>query len=541
MSSGPDPSSELAGGQPRLGDPCSFTMRPMSTSAPARRGDPVLPHSLPTHVQIAIVGSGFSGLGAAIALSAEGYRDDLIVLERRTAAGGTWHDNSYPGCRCDVPSNLYSFSFAPNPHWTETYSGQGEIERYLQEVARHFGVDEKVAFDTTLEEASWDPAGAVWRLQTSRGSLSADFLVNGAGSLSEPFIPDLPGASSFAGTAFHSAAWDHSHDLTGRKVAIVGTGASTIQFLPEVQRWAGSVTLFQRTPPWVFPLRNRPTRGVERAAYRLLPWTQRVSRARNYWLSELVLGSLLIHNSARLTRLEKLANGFLARQVADPELRAKLTPTYRPGCKRLLQSNDYYPALQRPHVRVETEKIVALRPEGVLTADGVLHEVDTIIYGTGFRPTDNPMAHKVRGVDGRSLREHWADTGMRAYRGTAMPGFPNYFMLAGPNTGIGHTSLLVMIEAQVAHVVGALRALRARGERVIDVLPAALERWSDEVQAKAAPTVWNSGGCSSWYLDDAGRNTTLWPDYTYRFTRRTRTFDPGDYVLSGGRSAAPAP
>jgi len=516
-------------------------MRRMSTSASARRRDPVLPHPLPPHVRIAIIGSGFSGLGAAIALSAEGYGDELIVLERRSDVGGTWHDNSYPGCRCDVPSNLYSFSFAPNPHWTETYSSQAEIERYLQEVARRFGVRDKVAFDTTLDEASWDPAGAVWRLQTSRGPLSADVLINGGGGLSEPFIPDFPGAASFAGRAFHSAAWDHSHDLTGRKVAIVGTGASTIQFLPEVQRWAGQVTLFQRTPPWVFPHRNRPTRGVERAAYRLLPWTQRVSRARNYWITELVLGSLLIHNSARLDRLEQLATGYLSRQVADPELRATLTPTYRPGCKRLLQSNDYYAALQRPNVAVETEKIVELRPEGVVTADGALHEVDTVIYGTGFRPTDNPMAHKVRGVDGRRLKEHWAGTGMRAYRGTAMPGFPNYFMLNGPNTGIGHTSLLVMIEAQVAHVIGALRALRARGERVIAVRPDALERWNTEVQAKVASTVWNSGGCSSWYLDDAGRNTTLWPDYTYRFTRRTRTFDPGDYVLSGGASGVPAP
>ena len=214
-------------------------MRRMSTSASARRRDPVLPRPLPSHVRIAIVGSGFSGLGAAIALSAEGYGDELIVLERRSDVGGTWHDNSYPGCRCDVPSNLYSFSFAPNPHWTETYSSQAEIERYLLEVARRFGVLDKVAFDATVEGASWDPAGAVWRLQTSRGSLSADILINGGGGLSEPFIPDFPGAASFAGTAFHSAAWDHSHDLTGRKVAIVGTGASTIQFLPEVQRWAG--------------------------------------------------------------------------------------------------------------------------------------------------------------------------------------------------------------------------------------------------------------------------------------------------------------
>ncbi len=503
----------------------------MSTSGSVLRPGPLLP----SHIRIAIVGTGFSGLGAALALSDEGYGDELILLERRSDVGGTWHDNSYPGCRCDVPSNLYSFSFAPNPHWSETFAGQPEIERYLHDIVRRHGIIDKVAFDTTLEHAAWDPAEQVWRIATTQGSLTADFLVGGGGGLSEPHVPDIPGASSFAGTAFHSAQWDHAHDLTGRKVAIIGTGASTIQFLPIVQKSAGHITLFQRTPPWVFPHRVRPTKAVERAAYRRLPWTQRLSRARQYWFGEAVLGSLLIHNSPRLRRLEALGKKFLARQVADPDLRAQLTPTYTPGCKRLLQSNDYYPALQRPNVTLTTEKIVEVRPGGVVTADGVLHEVDTIIYGTGFRTTNNPMAEKIHGADGRSLKEHWAHTGMQAYCGTTIPGFPNYFMLAGPNTGIGHTSLLVMIEAQVAHVVGAFRALRAQGASVVDVRADTLARWSEEVQRKAAPSVWNSGGCSSWYLDEAGRNTTLWPDYTFRFVRRTRRFDVNDYVLSGPR------
>jgi cation diffusion facilitator CzcD-associated flavoprotein CzcO len=366
--------------------------------------------------------------------------------------------------------------------------------------------------------------------------LTADYLIGAGGLLSEPFIPDLPGADSFAGTTFHSAQWDHSHDLTGRKVAIIGTGASTIQFLPIVQKSAGRLTLFQRTPPWVFPHRNRPTRRIERAAYTVLPWTQRVSRARNYWMGEFTLGRMLIRNSATLQRLERLAKIFLARQVADPALRNELTPTYTPGCKRLLQSNDYYPALQRPNVAVVTEKIIEIVPNGVMTADGVLHEADTIIYGTGFRVTSSPMTEQIRGADGRTLKEHWAETGMRAFCGTTIPGFPNYFMMAGPNTGIGHTSLVVMIEAQIAHVVGALRALRAQGAAVVDVRPEVMERWTSEVQAKVALTVWNSGGCSSWYLDEAGRNTTLWPDYTYRFVRRTRQFDPTDYVLSGRSS-----
>jgi cation diffusion facilitator CzcD-associated flavoprotein CzcO len=493
---------------------------------------------LPAHVPIAIVGSGFAGLGTAIALAHEGYGPgDVLILERRSDVGGTWYDNSYPGCRCDVPSNLYSFSFAPNPNWTETFSSQPEIERYLQSIARRYGVLDRIAFEADLESARWDADRSVWAIETARGSLTADVLISGGGGLSAPSIPTLTGIESFSGTSFHSAQWNHGHDLTGRRVAIIGTGASTIQFLPHVQKWAGHVTLFQRTPPWVFPHRNRPTRGFERLAFRMLPWTQRFSRARNYWTGELLLGTMLIRNSAKLHRLEGLARRYLARQVADPELRDKLTPTYTAGCKRLLQSNDYYPALQRPNVSVETEKIIEVVPSGVVTADGVVHEVDTIIYGTGFRTTDNPMAQRVVGADGRTLKEHWSASGfgMSAYCGATIPGFPNFFMLAGPNTGIGHTSLVIMIEAQVAHVTGALEALRQRGAAVVEVRPEVARGWAAEIQAKAAPTVWNSGGCSSWYLDEAGRNTTLWPDYTFRFVRRTREFDPDDYLISGSR------
>jgi cation diffusion facilitator CzcD-associated flavoprotein CzcO len=491
-------------------------------------------------VRFAIVGSGFSGLGAAISLANAGYSGaDVLILERRDGVGGTWHDNSYPGCRCDVPSNLYSFSFAPNPSWTETFSAQPEIERYLQKTAREFGVLDRIAFNTALERAAWDASSSRWQLTTSRGSLTADFLISGAGPLSEPSVPDLPGASTFAGTSFHSAQWDHSVDLTGRRIAIIGTGASTIQFLPIVQRSAGHITLFQRTPPWVFPHRNRPTLAVERALYRLFPPLQRFSRFRIYWMSEFTLGTLLIRNSPFLKRMESIGRRILARQVKDPELRAKVTPDYTPGCKRLLQSNDYYPALQRPNVSVETEKIIELVPDGVVTADGVIHKVDTIIYGTGFLVTDNPVAGQIIGREGLSLAEHWAATGMQAYCGTTIAGFPNFFMLAGPNTGIGHTSLVVMIEAQTAHVVGALAALSAAGASVVDVRPEVLDRWETEVQAKAAPTVWNSGGCSSWYLDTEGRNSTLWPDYTFRFIRKTRTFNPADYILSGTAPSTP--
>jgi cation diffusion facilitator CzcD-associated flavoprotein CzcO len=493
-------------------------------------GPALLP--IPDHVEIAIIGSGFSGLGTAIALAHEGHGDDLILLERRSSVGGTWYDNSYPGCRCDVPSNLYSFSFAPNPNWSETYSAQPEIERYLQATARRYNVQGKIAFDAAVEEARWDAEVGRWRIRTSRGDLTATFLIMGGGLLSEPHVPEIPGAESFNGTAFHSAQWNHAHDLTGRRVAVIGTGASVIQFLPTVQRAAGHVTLFQRTPPWVFPHRNRPTRRFERTAFKALPLTQRISRTRIYWMNEALLGSMLIKNSPRLQNLEKLGKRFLELQVHDPELRAKLTPTYTPGCKRLLLSDDYYPALQRPNVTLETEKIIEVQPDSIVTADGTLHKVDTIIYGTGFLVTRNTMADKIVGVDGNTLHEHWGASGMQAYCGTTVPGFPNYFALAGPNTGIGHTSLVVMIEAQVAHIVGALQATRVRHAKSVEVRPDVFARWNTEIQEKATATVWNSGGCSSWYLDEHGRNTTLWPDFTFRFIRRTRTFDAADYAFA---------
>jgi cation diffusion facilitator CzcD-associated flavoprotein CzcO len=499
---------------------------------------------LPSHTRIAIIGTGFSGLGAAIALTNAGWGgagvEDMVLLERREGVGGTWHDNSYPGCRCDVPSNLYSFSFAPNPTWSETFSAQPEIERYLQKTARDYGVLDRICFSSALQSARWDADRSVWELTTTRGSLTANFLIGGVGPLAEPAIPEFVGAERFEGEMFHSAKWRHDVDLTGRKVAVIGTGASTIQFLPIIQRSAGHVTLFQRTPPWVFPHRNRPTLGLERAAYKLVPALQRFSRWRIYWMNEVVLGSLLIRNSPMLKRMEALGRRLLARQVKDPELRAKVTPSYTPGCKRLLQSNEYYPALQRPNVTVETEKILELAPTGVVTADGLLHDADVLIYGTGFRVTDNPTTEHIFGCSGLSLAAHWAETpvGMSAYCGTTIPDFPNFFMLAGPNTGIGHTSLVVMIEAQVAHVVGALDALKASGASVVEVRPEVATAWGDEVQRKAAPTVWNSGGCSSWYLDDAGRNTTLWPDYTFRFVRRTEKFNAADYLLSAATVSA---
>ena len=487
------------------------------------------------HRRIAVVGTGFAGLGASIALQRAGL--DHIVLERAEDVGGTWRDNRYPGCRCDVPSHLYSFSFAPNPEWSETYSPQPEIFDYLRTTAARFGVLDRVQFGAEVRDAEWRADEQHWRLDTAAGVVTADFLILGNGPLAEPAIPDLPGLETFEGTTFHSAQWRHDVDLSGARVAVIGTGASAIQFVPEIQPVVDTLTVFQRTPPWVLPHRNRRITDGERALYRRIPATQRLVRGLVYWSRELFVTGML-RNTKTLDGMEKLARKHLATQVPDPELRAKLTPEYKPGCKRLLPSNDWYPALSRPNVDVVTEKIIEVRPHAVVTADGVEHEVDTIIFGTGFRVTDNPAMERVRGADGLTLAQHWADGGMRAYLGTAVDRFPNFFMLAGPNTGIGHTSLVVILEAQLTYIVDAIRTAEAAGAGAVEVRRTVVDRFNAEVQRKAAKTVWNAGGCASWYLDDHGRNTVLWPDYTFTFVRRTRRFDAGSYELTARKAGS---
>jgi cation diffusion facilitator CzcD-associated flavoprotein CzcO len=487
------------------------------------------PAPTPTHHRVAVVGTGFAGLGASVALARAGI--EHVVLEKADDVGGTWRDNTYPGCRCDVPSHLYSFSFAPNPDWTETYSPQPEIHRYLRRTAEEHGLLDRIRFRSEVQEAAWDDDAQHWHLRTPSGDLTADHLILGYGPLSVPSIPDLPGLEDFEGTTFHSAQWRNDHDLTGERVAVIGTGASAIQFVPQIQPDVAQLTLFQRTPPWVLPHRNRTITRAERALYRRVPAVQKAVRGLVYWSREAFVTSML-RNGKTLEKMEGLAKKHLADSVPDPELRARLTPDYRPGCKRLLPSNDYYPAVAQPNVELVTEKIVRVLPNGLETADGEVHEVDTIIFGTGFRVTDNPVAEWVRGADGRTLAEHWAEHGMQAYLGTTVPRFPNLYLLAGPNTGIGHTSLVVMIEAQLTYIVDALRTLEATGADTLEVRAPVMARYTEDVQRKASKTVWNTGGCASWYLDDQGRNTTIWPDYTFRFRQRTKRFDARSYELS---------
>jgi cation diffusion facilitator CzcD-associated flavoprotein CzcO len=480
----------------------------------------------PPHARVAIVGAGFSGIGMAARLLRDGV-EDFFILERADELGGTWRDNTYPGCQCDIPSALYSFSFAPNPEWTRMFALQPEIRDYLHRVADEHGVVPHIRFGHELLGAAWDGEAKRWRLETSQGRMSADVLVGALGGLSEPSRPEIPGLDAFGGALFHSAEWDHDHDLGGERVAVIGTGASAVQLVPEIQPRVESLHLFQRTPVWVLPDADRPMSELERRLFRRLPAAQRGLRTLIYLFEEVtVLGT--IFNRRILERFQRVAQWHLERQVPDPELRAKLTPAYTLGCKRITMSNTYFPALSQPNAAVVTEPIAEVVESGIKTADGELHELDTIILATGFRVLNNPGFAAIRGRDGRSLLETW-DGSPRAYLGTTVPNFPNLFFIVGPNSAGGFNSIIFTSESHINYVAECLREMDRAGVATVEVRPDVFESFNRETEERLAESVWNAGGCASWYLDANGRNCVWWPDFMWRLWQRTRRFDRGSY------------
>ncbi len=478
--------------------------------------------------KVAIVGSGFAGLGTAIRLKQEGI-DDFVIFERAQDVGGTWRDNSYPGCACDVESHLYSFSFAPNPNWSRMFSPQPEIWAYLQRCASEYGITPNIRFGHEVLKVVWNDSSKYWEIETSQGSYSADILVAGVGSLCEPMIPELPGIENFQGEKFHSARWNHNYDLTGRNVAVIGTGASAIQFVPAIQPKVGKLNLFQRTPPWIIPRQDRVITELEHELFRKFPITQKLMRAMIYLIREFYV--FYFRNPRFMLMNKHIATRHLERSVADPKLRAKLTPNYIVGCKRILISNDYFPSLTKPNVEVITEHIKEVHPHSIVTDDGVEHPIDAIIYGTGFHVTDIPFAKILHGKDGRTLEESWQGS-PKAYLGTTVSGFPNFFILLGPNTGLGHSSVVFMIESQIAHVINAIRYMSKNNVATIEPKLEAQTEFIKDVDRRMVGTVWTSGGCASWYLDKKGRNSTLWPGFTWQFKQRTRKFNPIEYLIS---------
>jgi cation diffusion facilitator CzcD-associated flavoprotein CzcO len=482
---------------------------------------------VPEHVDIAIVGAGFGGLGMAIRLEQAGMRD-FTVLERAPDVGGTWFANTYPGCQCDVPSNLYSFSFAPKHDWTHSYPEQPQILEYLRDCVERFGIGDRIRLNTELEEARWEADEARWHIETSGGgSLTARVLVAAPGLLSEPALPLIPGIESFPGKLFHSARWDHEHDLAGERVALLGTGATAVQIAPRIQPQVERLTVFQRTPPWVLPHPDREIGERQKRLYGRLPLMQKLSRAAIYTLREgYVLGMVV---QPRLLKLpETVAKMHMRRQVKDPGLREKLTPRYAIGCKRILLSEDWYPTITAPNAELVTDRIERVDGSAIVTADGARREFDTIVLATGFSPTDPPIARRLRGADGRTLAETWHGS-PQAYVGTTVAGFPNLFLLYGPNLNLGHSSIVYMLESQIGYV---MQALRVMGERTLEVRPDVQEAWNEYIQERLSGTVWDTGGCSSWYLDANGRDSVMWPDFTFKFRRRVSEFDPSEYLLA---------
>ncbi|MFF6995664.1 flavin-containing monooxygenase [Streptomyces sp. NPDC008313] len=492
------------------------------------------------HVRVAVVGSGFGGLGAAVRLRREGVTD-FVVLERAGGVGGTWRDNSYPGCACDVPSHLYSFSFAPNPDWPRTFSGQEHIRAYLEHVADVFGLRPHLRFDSEVKKMTWDAAKLHWLVETSSGTLTADLVVSATGPLSDPRLPDIPGLDTFPGKVFHSARWDHDHDLRGKRVAMIGTGASAIQIVPSIQPEVERLTLFQRTPPWVMPRVDRAISGPERLLHRTLPFTTQLRRGLLWGIRELQVQAFT-KRPGELGLVEKLAKRNIARAIKDPALRVRLTPDYRIGCKRILLSNTYYPALAQPNVDVVASGLSEVRGSTLVAADGSEAEADVIVFGTGFHVTDMPIAERVVGADGRTLAESWKD-GMQSLRGATAAGFPNWMSIIGPNTGLGNSSMILMIESQLNYLADYLRQLDVLGGRAaLDARPSAVGAWNRRVQERMKRTVWSTGGCTSWYLDASGRNTTIWPGTTTEFRGATRRVDLSEYqVLRAPKPATHTP
>jgi len=479
-------------------------------------------------LDVAVIGTGFSGLGMGVHLLKAGGRR-FAIFEKADAVGGTWRENTYPGCACDVPSHLYSFSFAPFPGWSRMYAPQPEIRAYLETVATDFGLRPHIRFGHRVTALTWDEAARLWTVAfAGQPPVRARAVVAGMGGLHVPHVPEIAGLDTFGGIAFHSAQWRHDVDLTAKRVAVIGTGASAIQFVPQIVKTAGQVDVYQRTPPWILPKLDRTIGETEQTLYRMLPLAQWLYRGAIYARNErLALGFL----DPKLMKIaETMARDHLAAQAPDPVLRAKLTPDYTVGCKRVLIANDYYPALQQPNAALITDAITRITPTGVVTADGRERPADVLIHGTGFLAMDPHGAVSVTGRGGRTLAEAWADGTMPSHLGITVAGFPNYFLLMGPNTGLGHNSMVFMIESQIAFVMDALRLLDREGRAALDVTPAAQARFQDWLTQKLTTTVWASG-CRSWYLNAQGRNVSIWPDFTFRYRARTKRVDRADYEL----------
>ena len=478
-------------------------------------------------ISIAVVGAGFGGVGAVAMLKQAGY-DDVTVFERGPRVGGVWHHNTYPGAACDVPSHLYEFSFAPNPSWSRRYAPQSEIQQYLEDVARRFGVLERIRTGVSVQRAAWDETHARWTLTTSAGEHEADVLLTACGQLSVPKIPALPGLDTFSGPAFHTAQWRHDVALEGKRVAVIGTGCSAIQVVPAIQPLVAQLDVYQRSPGWTFP--RMDFAYSEKAKRRLARWPalQRLDRQANFAFHE--LGAMAMTNRPWLLPAFRAVGSWQIRKaIRDPELRASVTPRDEIGCKRVMLTDDWYPALTQPNVELVTEGIEEITPGGVRTRDGAARPADVLVLATGFQTHGFVAPMAIAGRGDRTLAEAWAEV-PRAYLGLSVPGFPNLFLIYGPNTNGGTGSVIYTIEAGMGHVIAALRELEQSRAQTIEVRPEVAARFDAELREALARTVWHTG-CTSWYLDENGNDPNQWPWRWSTYRRRTAALVPGAYQL----------
>nr|CTQ97577.1 Cyclohexanone monooxygenase (EC 1.14.13.22) [Kibdelosporangium sp. MJ126-NF4] len=479
-----------------------------------------------THTEVLIIGAGFSGLGTAIRLTQAGVTD-FVICERASDVGGTWRDNTYPGAACDIPSLVYSYSFVPKPDWSRAYSGGEEILSYIRHMADQFGLRERIRFNTAVTGLTYDDDTGTWTASTQDGqTFTARAVVSAVGALTDASYPDIDGIDTYRGHRMLSSAWDHGYDFTGKHVAVVGTGASAVQIIPELVRTAANVKVFQRTPGWVLPKANPRHPGWLTSLFRRVPGAQAALRQALFYGHEaMALG--VVWDSAATSALQTIARLYLRQSVADPWLRRRLTPDYRMGCKRILITSDYYPALQADNCKLITWPIYAISPNGIRTAEGIEHEVDCIVFATGFDVYNAGTPFPITGSGGRLLGDEWM-TGAQAYKSVAVAGYPNLFFTVGPNSGPGHNSLLVYSEAQIDYIVKAITFIRRDRLRSLDVRKDVQEEFNRELQRRLARTTWNSG-CHSWYLTSEGFNAAMYPGFATQYTRGLATFDPSDY------------
>lgn len=490
----------------------------------------------PVHTRALIIGTGFSGLGMGIELQQRGV--DFLMLEKADEVGGTWRDNTYPGCACDIPSHLYSFSFEPKADWKHLFSYQEEIQDYLKGVTDKYGLRRYIVFNSHVQRAHWDDDELRWHVFTADGrEFVAQFLISCVGALHIPSIPDFEGRDQFAGPAFHSAEWDHSVDLAGKRVAVIGTGASAIQIVPEIVDDVAALQLYQRTPPWVVPRTNEELPPRLRKAMEYIPGARLALRGGIYGLQE-ALAFSMTKRPALLKAGELLGKWNIRRSVKDRELRRKLTPRYQIGCKRILNSSDYYDAVANEKTELITDGIARFTSDGIVTADGKERKVDVIVYATGFHVSDSFKYVEIKGLNGEDLADRFNREGPIAHRGTTIADVPNAFMLLGPNTGLGHNSMVYMIESQIHYVAEAIKAVEKAGAQALAPTRAAQDAYNAELQEKLGHSVWNTGGCSSWYLDEHGNNRVLWGGYTWQYRLATRKIEPSEYRFWDGARAS---